>query len=115
VLCGKKTRHAGPLWVGKLADDTLVRKASLVALERGFSKAAKTLSSLIGVDAFPPYSFSLERICSGLGIASVSPEKVAQVLKSNGFDCMNQPFEKTGLKSECAMGEMVAAVKAASG
>jgi tRNA (guanine26-N2/guanine27-N2)-dimethyltransferase len=114
-LCGKKARRAGPMWVGKLVDEALVRKASKVAEDRGFSVAAKTLTSLIGIDSFPPYSFSLERICSSLKVASVSPGRVAQNLKSSGFRCMGQPFEKTGMKSDCALSDMVAAVKAASG
>lgn len=113
VKCGKKARHAGPLWAGKLVDEPLVHKAEEVAKGRGFSKAATVLASLRGIDGFPPYSFSLERICSSLKVASVSPERVARILQSSGFRCMSQPFEKTGLKSDCTMSDMVAAVKAA--
>ncbi len=112
--CGKRARRAGPMWVGKLVDEALVRNASKVAESWGFQSAAKTLTSLVGVDWFPPYSFSLERICSSLKIASVSPDKVGQNLRSNGFRCMGQPFEKTGLKSDCSLGDMVAAVKTAA-
>ncbi|HYB45427.1 MAG TPA: hypothetical protein VEC92_02785 [Nitrososphaerales archaeon] len=113
AICGKRTKFAGPLWLGKLVDETLVKRAAEVAEGRGLSAAAKTLGSLLGVDSFPPYSFSLERVCSSLKVASVSPERVAQALESNGFRCMSQPFEKTGLKSDCTMRDMVAAVRAA--
>jgi len=113
VECGQKARHAGPLWIGKVSDEELVRSAAEEAKARGFSKAEETLRSLLGVDAFPPYSFSIEEICSILKVASVSPERVAQVLRSSGFRCMAQPFEKTGLKSDCSMREMIAAVKVA--
>lgn len=113
-LCGKRARRAGPLWVGKVADEALVKRASRTAEERGFAAAARTLASLIGIDAFPPYSYSLDRICSSLKVPSISPEKVVHALRSSGFRCMHQPFEKTGLKSDCAMRDMVAAVKVSS-
>ncbi len=113
-LCGKKARRAGPLWVGGVADEAFVKKASAIAEDRGFAAAAKTLASLIGIDAFPPYSFSLERICSSLKVASISPEKVVHALRASGFRCTRQPFEKTGLKSDCSMADMVAAVKAST-
>lgn len=113
IECGQKARHAGPLWIGEVTDEELVRNAAEEAKARGFSKAEETLRSLLGVDSFPPYSFSIEEICSTLKVASVSPERVAQALKSSGFRCTAQPFEKTGLKSDCSMREMIAAVKAA--
>jgi len=114
-LCGKRTRRAGPMWVGKIVDEALVTKASKVAESRGLRTAAKTLTSLIGIDSLPPYSYSLEKICSSLKVASVSPDRVSENLRSNGFHCMGQPFEKTGLKSDCALGDVTTAVKAASG
>lgn len=113
--CGMKAKFAGPMWIGKLVDESLAKRASKLAEERGFSSAARTLSALVGVDSFPPYSFSLERVCSFLRVASVSPERVARVLESSGFRSMTQPFEKTGLKSDCSMADIVAAVRAASG
>lgn len=114
TTCGGKARLAGPLWVGRILDEKLVVRAVRAAEERGLSRAAGTLKSLVGVDGFPPYSFSLERICSSLSLPSVSPERVALVLRSKGFRCMAQPFEKSGLKSDCTTGDMAAAVKEAS-
>jgi len=114
VKCGKRTRRAGPLWIGKLFDEALVKKAAGFCVERGFTSAAKSLASLRGVDAFPPYSFSLERVCSSLKVASVSPGKVAQSLRARGFRYMDQPFEKSGLKTDGEYADVVAAVKEAA-
>jgi tRNA (guanine26-N2/guanine27-N2)-dimethyltransferase len=112
--CGKRAKRAGPLWTGKLLDGELVKGAAHISGERGFTSAAKTLSSLEGIDAFPPYSFSLERVCSSVKVASVSPAKVAHSLRRMGFRSMGQPFEKSGLKTDGQYSDVVAAVKEAA-
>ncbi len=112
--CGKRARRAGPLWVGKLVEEALVRRAHEVCDERGFAEAAKTLASLQGVDRFPPYGYSLARVCSSLKVASVPPSKVVQALASKGFRTASQPFEKSGLKTDADYEDVAAAVKEAA-
>jgi tRNA (guanine26-N2/guanine27-N2)-dimethyltransferase len=113
-LCGKKVKLAGPLWVGKLVEEDLVRKASQAAEQRGFASARNTMESLIGINELPPYGYSLEKVCSAIKVASVPPHAVVERLRSSGFRCAAQPFEKTGLKSNCTMKDVVEAVRAVS-
>ncbi len=114
-LCGGKAKSAGPLWVGKVTDEGLVRGALDDSRRRGFRDSSKILAGLGRVDEFPPWSYSMEGICSALGIASVPDEKVAEALRSVGFASSRQPFEKTGIKSRASYEEVVKAVRAASG
>ena len=112
--CGGKNSVAGPLWVSRLSDSSFLAGTTTASKKLGFGRAPKVLESLAGVDDFPPYSFSLEEICSKLRVASVSPEKVGESLWRNGFRTHVQPFEKTGLKTDAAYADVVSAVREAS-
>jgi len=98
--CGKKVRSAGPVWVGPLTDVDLLRRAERVADESGLQRAATTFAALLGVDRFPPWSFSIEDICSRLGISTVSKSKINEALTAMGYDVMRTPFERTGVKTD---------------
>ncbi len=111
MKCGGRTRHAGPLWAGKLVDEALLKNAFRACERLAFAEAAERLGSLLGVDSFPPHSFSLEGACSSLGIASVAPARVVKALATAGFRSGTQPFEKSGLKTDADYSDVVAAVK----
>jgi len=114
ALCGGKCKVAGPLWVSGLTDRAVLTAAISTCKKLGFGAAAKALEPIAGVDDFPPYSFSLEEICSKLRVASVSPTKVGDLLHSKGFRVHVQPFEKTGLKTDAPCSEVESAARAAS-
>ena len=113
--CGGGLRWAGPLWVGTLTDRDVLGRAKEAAIRRGFREAARTLDSLSSVNSFPPWSFSLEEICSRLGVATVSGAKVGTFLRDAGFASGRQPFEKTGLKTDAPYSAVVDAVRSLTG
>ena len=110
TACGSVVKCAGPLWAGRLTDPGLVDHALEDALGRKFKEASRILASLRRVDDFPPWSFSMEQICSTLGVPSVPDEKVAEALKDAGYGSLRQPFEKTGLKTDAGYADVVRAV-----
>ena len=114
LSCRKKARVAGPLWVGRVAEEETVRAAAGVAEEKGLARAADAMRSLAGVDRFPPWSFSLERICSALKVPSVPEDMVYQALVQSAHTVARTPFEKTGLKTDAGYAEVVDAVRAAA-
>ncbi len=111
--CGARPKVAGPLWVGKLTEPGTVDGATAAAGRLGFSEAAKILAGLKLADGFPPWSFSIEGICSSLRIATVSDLRVAALLRREGFSCARQPFEKTGLKTDACYPDVLSAVREA--
>jgi tRNA (guanine26-N2/guanine27-N2)-dimethyltransferase len=115
AACGSKVRCAGPLWTGRLTNVGVLGRALENARRRKFKEASRILSSLARVDDFPPWSFSMEQICSSLGVPSVPDEKVAKALKDAGFASSRQPFEKTGLKTDAGYADVVRAVALVSG
>jgi tRNA (guanine26-N2/guanine27-N2)-dimethyltransferase len=112
--CQKRVRVAGPLWIAGLAQRQTVEEAREEARSRGFGTAVGTLDSLIGVDDFPPWSFSIEQICSSLGSATVSESDVRSLLGRSGFRTLRQPFEKTGLKTDASYKSVKDAVREAA-
>ncbi len=112
--CGRPARAAGPVWTGGIADQKLIVKAEKAAAGAGLTRAAELLAGLRGVDAFPPWSFSIERACSLLGVATVPESYVHRNLEDLGYRAMRTPFEKTGVKTEASFDEVVKAVKASA-
>ena len=105
--CGKKSRSTGPVWVGPLTDVDLLRRARRAAEESGLQKATATFDALVGADRFPPWSFSIEDICSRLGTATVSESEIYRNLRDLGYDAMRTPFERTGVKTDADYGALV--------
>ena len=111
--CGKKARPAGPIWVGPLTDVDLLRRAKRAAEEMELMKAAATLSALLGVDGFPPWSLSIEDVCSRLGVATVPESAVYRYLRESGYDAMRTPFERSGVKTDANCEAFVGSVEKA--
>ncbi len=112
--CGAKVVCAGPLWTGPVTDPEVIAAAVKVCERYGLDEARETLEGLVGLETFPPYGFSLERISSALKVPGVSRLEVMSRLSSSGYRVMRQPFEKTGIKTDAGYDEVVEAVSAAS-
>ncbi|QQG48982.1 MAG: hypothetical protein HY247_01305 [archaeon] len=111
ATCGGKARSAGPLWKGGLADGALTRSAEEAAKTRGLLDAESLLGRLEAADDFPPWSFSIEEACSSLGVATVPRGSVLRHLAEAGHTWGEQPFEKTGVKTNASYDEFYSAVK----
>jgi tRNA (guanine26-N2/guanine27-N2)-dimethyltransferase len=112
--CGGKVRWAGPLWVGAVTDKRVVARSAEAARKGGLGEASRILAGLEGVDAFPPWGFSIDGICSLLGVATVPETRVRKLLAEIGFASGRQPFEKTGLKTTAPYASVFEAVRRAS-
>jgi tRNA (guanine26-N2/guanine27-N2)-dimethyltransferase len=112
--CKARLKSAGPLWLGELTETKTLRDAVAASEKLGLPEATRVLSSLLGVDGFPPWSFSVEGICSALRMASVSDSAVAEQLRSHGYRTFRQPLEKTGLKTDAQYPAVAEAVREAA-
>jgi tRNA (guanine26-N2/guanine27-N2)-dimethyltransferase len=112
--CGGKVTNAGPLWLGALTDDGVAVAAGKEAKERKLHGAANVMISLVGVDGCPPWSYSIDEICSLLKVPTVSESVVRSRLGSSGYRTLRQPFELTGLKTDAAFEEVKRAVQDAA-
>ncbi len=113
--CRLRVRSAGPLWTGKLVDEQIAFEASGFCEEAGWKEAAAILRSLKGLDDFPTFSYSPERVCSRLRIPSVPTRGAIDALVGSGFSAARQPFEENGIKTSASYAEFVRALRTASG
>jgi len=113
--CGSRAPCAGPLWVGPITEKAAVEKAGAAARKLRYVQAEKMFQSLQDVDSFPPWSFSLEKICSSLRVPTVPMEAVMKTLADAGFRSLKQPFEVRGLKTDASHKEVVMAVAQVAG
>ena len=113
--CGKRARSAGPLWVGPLGDSKLLMDARGAADGMGLERASETMTSLLGAEGLPPWSFSLDEVCSALGVATVSESEICRTLKEMGYSVVRTPFEKAGLKTDADYAELAKAVETSAG
>jgi tRNA (guanine26-N2/guanine27-N2)-dimethyltransferase len=109
--CGGRVKIAGPLWLGALIDDGIAVAAEKAAKKAGLIGATGLLISLVGVDGYPPWSYSIDEICSLLKVPTVSESEVRRRLETSGFRTFRQPFELTGLKTDADFEEVKNAVR----
>ena len=109
--CGKKARPAGPLWLHGLTASEVVKDAAEAAARLGLVPASNLIRSFEGLDGYPPWSFSIERASSSLGVATVSESSVHRSLDEEGWRAMRTPLEKTGVKTDATYGDFLRAVK----
>jgi tRNA (guanine26-N2/guanine27-N2)-dimethyltransferase len=114
-VCGRRVRSAGPLWTGTMVDEKVVAAASSFSVNEGWKEASEVLGPLLGLDRFPPYSYSPERVCSRLRVPSVSIQGAVDSLTSLGFEASKSPFEQIGIKTGAGYDDFVTALRAASG
>ena len=112
--CGRIAKMAGPMWVGAISDQKVVASAGRFARGQGLASAEEVMASLAGVNDFPPWCFSIESVCSSLGVATVPEDLVYRRLLSSGYRAMRTPFEKTGVKTNADYRDVVAAIRGAA-
>lgn len=112
--CDTRVRSAGPLWTGNLCSRKVVTQAGEFCAASGWKDSSETLLSLVGIDDFPPLSYSLERVASRLRVPSSPVERVMARLRSAGFRCMKQPYEYLSVKTDAGYGDVEKAVREAS-
>ena len=108
---GGKVRVVGPLWIDSLVDEAVSRRAAVACRSAGLEASAAVIESVAAASDLPPFSYSLEEICSSLQTPSVPEQVVAESLGSRGHRCRRQPFEKMGLKSTAPYRDVVEVVK----
>ncbi len=109
--CGGMVKNAGPMWLGTLIDDSLAVAAEKAAKKAGLIGAAEVLISLVGVGGYPPWSYSIDEVCSLLKVPTVSESEVRSRLERSGYRTFRQPFELAGLKTDADFEEVKNAVR----
>ncbi|MEM3579134.1 MAG: tRNA (guanine(10)-N(2))-dimethyltransferase [Candidatus Bathyarchaeia archaeon] len=112
--CGSKMDYAGPLWLGKIADEnfcTLMEKE----VEKRFFKTKRRIQKILAMVkaecSAPPTYYVLDKICSKTGLPVPSVRDVIETLKKKGFEAFLTHFNSKGVKTDASATEMLTIVR----
>ncbi|MEM2118466.1 MAG: tRNA (guanine(10)-N(2))-dimethyltransferase [Candidatus Bathyarchaeia archaeon] len=112
--CGSKMNHAGPLWLGKLADqqfcETMKNEAKRKVLKTG-QKTAKILNLISKEADAPPTYYVIDKICDKMTLPVPSTEKIIEILKEKGFKATETHFNPKGIRTNANASVLTKIVK----
>lgn len=112
--CGSKMNFAGPLWLGKLADqqfcETMKNEAKRKVLKTG-QKIAKILNLISKEADAPPTYYVIDEICDKMALPVPSTEKIIEILKEKGFEAAATHFNPKGIRTNANASVLTKIVK----
>jgi tRNA (guanine26-N2/guanine27-N2)-dimethyltransferase len=101
--CGKRMSVAGPLWVGKIAEENFVIQMEGEAKTRAFRQKRKIrrLLALIEKEAKAPITYyRIDKICDKLNLPMPPTRKLIEKLKEEGYKITLTHFKAQGIKTD---------------
>ncbi|MCW4034124.1 MAG: tRNA (guanine(10)-N(2))-dimethyltransferase [Candidatus Bathyarchaeota archaeon] len=101
--CGAKLSVAGPLWLGKIADQNFCATMEEELGKRNLKKKNKLLKTLtlIRNEADAPVTYyGVDKICDKLNLPISSQTKVMNGIKAQGFVAIPTHFNSRGIKTD---------------
>ncbi len=113
--CGKKAKVAGPLWLGELHDQEVLKKMQELNSERDYShkkELSRLLGLMVGEVGMPPWFYGIHSTCSRLGIQPPPKrESLIARLQERGFRAAETHFSPTGIKTDAGIRDFASALK----
>ncbi|MEM2386216.1 MAG: tRNA (guanine(10)-N(2))-dimethyltransferase, partial [Candidatus Bathyarchaeia archaeon] len=112
--CGSKMDYAGPLWLGKIADEKFCTLMEKISKERKFKtkKRAQKILALVKAECrAPPTYYVLDKICGSMRVSVPSIRNTLEILKKEGFEAYLTHFNSKSIKTNASTAEVIAAVK----
>lgn len=115
--CGSEMDYAGPLWLGKIADEkfcTLMEKEAEKRVFKSRRRLMKLLMLVKAENSAPPTYYVIDEICSKMRLPVPPVRSILEALKENGFEACLTHFNSMGIKTNAPAAEVVALVRKAS-
>ena len=107
--CGAKMEHAGPLWIGGIADEAFVEQILKENQNSAFKNSAKItkLLTLIKTEASAPATYQvLDRVSKKLTLPAPSTIAFLTALRNSGFQAVPTHFNPRGVKTDASASAM---------
>jgi len=101
--CGSAYEIAGPLWLGKIKDDSFLKDA---LAESDDAVASKLLSNILE-ELEEPFYYDLHAVADHYGLEVVKLEKVIEGLKEKGYRASRTHFSPVAVKSGAGIKEVL--------
>jgi len=112
--CGGSLKAAGPLWLGRLADEDFCRRIEQEATAGRVELDGQTrrMLALIREESVAPATyFVVDKICDKLGLPSPSVERVMERLIEEGFKVWPTHFNTRGIKTDAPAKVVLESIK----
>lgn len=109
--CSSRMDFAGPLWLGKMADENFCRLMEREIEKRRFNlkKRIKKILMMVKAECSAPATFYvLDKICAKTGFPVPSVKTFVKTLREEGFEASLTHFNPKGVKTNASIAEMVA-------
>ncbi len=97
--CGAELTMSGPLYIGRLKDNALIGEVNDFMKGNGMAKESISLASKLYDEMDVPLYYSVPKLTKGLGMGSLSPSRLMESLRRNGYsasaDHMSPEYIKT--------------------
>lgn len=108
--CGARLQLSGPLWTGRLHDQESVRRACASAGE-GLAAGSRGFLERLAMELDTPVLYDIPRMTRRLGMASVSPYKVMEELKTKGHAASQTHFSAACIRTEAPFEDVEDAIR----
>jgi tRNA (guanine26-N2/guanine27-N2)-dimethyltransferase len=103
--CGSKQNVAGPLWLGKVFDETFCKLMEQEAKKRDF-KLAQKIGKILAltkneIDA-PITYYVIDKLCDALALPVPSIKRVVEILRKEGFQACPTHFNSKGVRTDAS-------------
>ena len=103
--CQAKMDFAGPLWIGKIVDKEFCKLMEEELVRRSFRLKGRIekILKLIESEAEAPITYyTINKLCSMLGLPVASVKKVLRILKRSGYSAFLTHFNSQGIKTNAS-------------
>lgn len=108
--CGAELEHAGPLWLGDLADSNHLRETMEDLFERDFEleeKERALLRRCEGEVGGPPFFYDIHEISSQAGVSPPKLRRVLSEIRKRDYFASRTHFLDTGLRTGAPMDVLI--------
>ena len=103
-LCGGKMDYSGPLWLGELWDDGIVKAMISMAPKLKLRRGWKVISILekirFELEVSTPTYHRVDRLADKLNVQPVSPKRLVEEVKARGFKASLTHFNPQGVRTD---------------
>ncbi|MBI5158875.1 tRNA (guanine(10)-N(2))-dimethyltransferase [Candidatus Micrarchaeota archaeon] len=116
--CGAPLDFGGPLWLGELFDEQILKRMLELNEERNYAdkkELASVLSLMLEEARLPSFYFDLHKIFKNYSLPPKKTQAILDALRAEGFTASRTHFIPTGIRTDAGIKKIREAIKSSSG
>ena len=108
--CRARMAAYGRMWMGELKDQKVADRLDAVLGKDEDKKEAAKLAAMMKDELDAPFYYHIPTLTKKIGSSSVSPYRVADVLRKRGFRVSQTHMEGSAIKTDAGLSDVMAAI-----